>query len=316
MIDIRLLTFITVAKTKSFTKAAEALNITQPAVSQHVKYLEEEYGGKLIKKYSKGFDLTEEGLILYKYSEEIELLYKALEMKLKNRASLIKTYNIGASMTIGGYVLPYILAKYKKIHENINILMQVNNTGEILDKLTAGKLAFVLVEGTFDKNKFKFKKYKDDELILALSPQHKFSKQREVSFEDILSGNLILREKGSGTREVLEESLARLGHNIEDLNCYMEIGSISAIKSLIVSNLGYSIISRETIKNELENGTIIEKKIHGVKILREFNFVYLYEDDFMNSFIKFCISEIVSWNFNHSYWKLCVHLCEIYDTIV
>lgn len=291
MIDIRLLTFITVAKAKSYTKAAEILNITQPAVSQHIKFLEDEYGVNIVKKSGRGFVLTEEGEILFKYAEEIELLYRALESKLKNKTGILKTYNIGASMSIGGYVLPYILAKYKKIYQNINILLQVNNTEEILEKLIEGKIDFSVIEGTFDRNKFKYKKFKDDELVLAVSPEHYFSKAQEVSMDEVLNGNLILREKGSGTREIFENKILELGYNLDDMHCCMEIGSISAIKSLIESNLGYSIISRETIKKEIADRTIKAVPIKGIRIFREFNFVYLNEEGFIDSFIQFCCED-------------------------
>lgn len=292
MIDLRLLTFITVAKTKSYTKAAEILNITQPAVSQHIKFLEDEYEVHLIKKYGKGFDLTEEGLILFKYAEEIEVLYKALEMKLKNRSGIIKTYSIGASMTIGGYILPYILGKYRRINQNINILLQVNNTKEILEKLIAGNINLAFIEGIFDKSKFKFKKYKEDELVLAVSPQHKFANKEQVTVQEILEDNLILREKGSGTREVIENQFFELGFDINNSKKYMEIGDISAIKSLIELNLGYSIISRETIKKEILQGTIKEVPIRNVRIFREFNFVYFHDEEFIDEFIKFCLDNV------------------------
>jgi DNA-binding transcriptional LysR family regulator len=283
---------MTVAKTKSYTKAAEILNITQPAVSQHVKFLEDEYGVHLVKKYGRGFDLTEEGLILFEYAEEIEVLYRALETKLKNKSSIVKKYNLGASMTIGGYILPPVIARHKKIYENTNVLLQVNNTEEILEKLVNGKLDFALIEGPFDKNRFMYKKLKDDELVLAVSSRNTFAKKTEVSMEDILSGNLILREEGSGTRKIFENKIIDLGYNLDDLNGYMEIGSISAIKSLIELNLGYSIISKETIKKELIQGSIKAVPIKDVHIFREFNFVYLHEDEFINSFIKFCSENI------------------------
>ncbi|MFL0269095.1 LysR substrate-binding domain-containing protein [Candidatus Clostridium radicumherbarum] len=286
--DIRLLTFITVSKTKSYTKAAELLNITQPAVSQHIKFLEEEYNVKLIKKSGRSLDLTEEGLILFDYAEEIKVLYSALEMRLKHKSGIIKKYNLGASMSIGGYILPYILAKYKKINENVNIFLQVNNTEEILEKLINGRLDFALIEGPFDKNKFKYKKFKDDELVLAVSANNNFTKLTEVTVEEILKGNLILREEGSGTRKIFENKLIELGYSLNDLSGCMEIGNISGIKSLIELNLGYSIISRETIKKELSQGTIKTVAIKDIKIFREFNFVYLEEDEFIDSFIDFC----------------------------
>lgn len=288
LVDIRLLTFITVAKTKSYTKSAEILNITQPAVSQHIKYLEEEYEVKLIKKSGKTFNLTSEGLILLKYAEEIQSLYRMLKMKLKNSSSIVKSYNLGASMTIGAFILPDLLADYKISNPNTNFLLQVNNTKEVLEKLLTRKLDFALIEGLFDKNKFKFKKLTDDELVLAVSPKHDFAMRCEVTIDDVLKGNLILREKGSGTRVVFENKLAETGYNINNLNAYMEIGSIQAIKSLVESNLGYSIISREAIKKELSQGTIKELYIKDFPIIREFNFVFLHEEDYINEFINFC----------------------------
>ena len=297
LLDTRLTTFITLANTKSFTKAAQVLNITQPAVSQHIKFLEAKYEVRIIAKHGKGFYLTEEGLILLKYAEEIDVLYRALEMNLKNKGAIARTYNIGASMTIGGYVLPYLLGKHKKLYENIDILLQVNNTEEILKKLVNGKLDFAMIEGLFDKNKFKFKKFKDDELVLAVSKEHDFAKAKEVNIEDVINGNLILREKGSGTRYIFENSLIELGYDLNDLKGSMEIGSISAIKSLIELNLGYAIISRETIRKELKIGTIKEVAIKGLRINREFNFVYLYEEDFIEEFMDFCFdNNIIAHN--------------------
>jgi DNA-binding transcriptional LysR family regulator len=291
--DIRLLTFITVAETKSFTKSAEILNITQPAVSQHIKFLEDEYGVNLIKKYGNKFDLTEEGFILLDYAKKIEAMYRELSMRLKNKSSIIKTYKVGASMTIGGYVLPYIIGKYKKLYDNVNILLVVNNTKEILEKLVNSELDFALVEGPFDKSKFKFIKFRDDELILAVSPHHEFAASGKVSIESVLKGNLILREKGSGTRSIFENKLLELGYKLGDINPYMEIGSIDAIKSLIESNLGYSIISQETIKKELNEGIIKKVEIEGVRIFREFNFVYVRCEEFMYEFIDFCCNNML-----------------------
>lgn len=292
MIDIRLLTFITVAKTKSYTKAAGILNMTQPGVSQHIKFLEDEYGICLFERSGRTLDLTEEGKVLFKYAQKIEALYRTLEMNLKNKSGIVKTYSLGASMTIGGYILPQVLAEYKKVHPNMNILLQVNNTEEILEKLISGKINFALVEGSFDKSKFKFRKLKDDELVLAVSPEHEFTVKKQVPIEDVLSGNLILREKGSGTRKIFEDKIIKLGYNLNDMNGYMEIGSISAIKLLIEQNLGYSVISRETIKRELEQGTIKEIPIKNIRIFREFNFVYFRIDECIDAFMEFCFKSL------------------------
>lgn len=293
MIDIKLHTFITLAKIKNYTRAAEILNLSQPAVSQHIRFLEDYYDVQLFKKQGRGIELTEEGKILFKYAEEIEMLYRAAESEIRNKSGIVKTYNLGASMTIGGYVLPGILAKHKKIYKNITLLLQVYNTEDIIEKLLTRKLDFAIVEGPFDKRKFRFKKFKDDELVLAVSPEHPFAKQKEVDIKDIIKGNLILREKGSGTRKIFEDNVMRMGYNLADIENYMEIGSISAIKSLVEANLGYTVISKETIKKELALGTIKVVPIKDMHITREFNFIYLPDMDekFIEEFIDFCLKQ-------------------------
>lgn len=283
-------TFLIVGKIKNFTKAAEILNLTQPAVSQHIKFLEEYYGVDLIKKQGRTIGLTGAGEVLFKYAKELDVLYRSLENDVRNCLENKKVYNIGATMTIGGYVLPYILGEYKEVHKNIDILLQVNNTEEIISKLLNRYIHFALVEGPFDKNRFNYRKFKDDELVLAVSAKHEFCKRNSVGLDEVISGRLILREKGSGTRKVLENKLIELEYDLESMKIYMEIGDISAIKSLVESNLGYTIISREAIKREAEIGVIKIVPIQGVNILREFNFIYLdeSEEEFINNFIDFC----------------------------
>lgn len=283
-------TFLTVAKIKNFTKAGEILNLTQPAVSQHIKFLEEYYGTDLIKKQGRTIALTEAGEVLFKYAKELDVLYRSLEIDVRNSSGTKKVYNVGATMTIGGYVLPYILGKYKAVYKNTDILLQVNNTEEIISKLLNRYIHFALVEGPFNKNKFNYRKFKDDELVLAVSAKHEFSKRESVELEEVISGRLILREKGSGTRKIFENKLIELGYDLEDMKTYMEIGDISAIKSLVESNLGYTIISREAIKREAELGVIKIVPIRDVRILREFNFIYLdgSREEFIEHFISFC----------------------------
>ena len=291
--DIRLNTFVTLAKIGNYTKTAEVLNITQPAVTQHIKFLEGYYGVQLFKKHGKGIDLTDEGKILLRYGEEIESLYREVKTEIINKSGIARVYNVGASMTIGGYVLPGILAKHKKIYRKTTILLHVHNTEEIIEMLLSRKLDFALVEGPFDKRKFMYKKFKDDELVLAVSPEHDLGKQKQVDIKDIIRGNLILREKGSGTRKIFEDKVIEAGYELKDIENYMEIGSISAIKSLVESNLGYTVISKETIKKELAMGTIKVVPIKNVSVIREFNFIYLPErgEEFIDEFIDFCINE-------------------------
>jgi DNA-binding transcriptional LysR family regulator len=289
MLDPKILTFIHVAELKSLTRASELLNLTQPAVTQHIKLLEGQYGVKLIRRKGRQTDLTEEGEVLYKYAVDFEAKASLLERKLKNESALVRKYHIGATLTIGEFVLPVLLGEHKKLHKNIDIIMQVHNTEEITKKLSNGAIDFGVVEGPFDRNRFLFKKLRDDELVLAVSPENKLACKSGVKMDELLNGSLILRERGSGTREIFENKLTELDYNLSDLKVYMEIGSIGAIKSLVEANLGYTVISRTAINRELQAGSLVAVPIDGIKIMREFNLIYSKDSpvEFINSFINF-----------------------------
>lgn len=292
MIDSRLNTFLTLASIKNFTKTGELLNLTQPAVSQHIKFLEKMLEVKLIEKKGRNVSLTQEGEILLNYGNQMQMLSKNLMRELGNKNKIIKKYNVGATMTIGEYLLPYILGEYKGVYKNVDIILNVDNTRNILKKLMLREIDIALVEGPFDKKRFLNRKLKEDELIFVSSPKHPLSQKKKVDMEEILRGNLILRERGSGTRKIFEEKAMQLGYDIRDIHVYMEIGSISAIKSLVESNLGYTVISREAVKRELQAGSMVTVPIKNVSITREFNFVYMNEGDkdFVGNFIHFCLN--------------------------
>jgi LysR family transcriptional regulator, transcriptional activator of the cysJI operon len=290
MMDSKLTTFINVAELKSFTRAAEMLNLTQPAVTQQLKQLERYYNVKLIKKKGRQISLTEEGELLFRNAKEFEANSLLLERKLRNKSAVIKSYNIGATLTIGEFVLPHLLGEYKRLHNNIDLIMHVNNFEEIFKKLTSGEIDLGIVEGPFDKSKFNHKKLKDDELVLVVSRLNSLFKKNNVEINEIISaGKLIMREKGSGTRMIFENKLLELGVSPSDIKIYMEVGSIGAIKSLVEANLGYTIISKEAVKSEVQDRRLAIIPIQGIRIMREFNFVFLDQSpkDFVEDFMRF-----------------------------
>jgi LysR family transcriptional regulator, transcriptional activator of the cysJI operon len=292
MMDSKLITFIHVAKLKSYTRTAELLNLTQPAVTQHIKQLQEYYKVKLIMKKGRQISLTEEGSLLLKYAKELESNSLLLERMLRNKSAVIKRYNIGATMTIGEFVLPHLLGEYKRLHGNIDVIMQVHNLEEILKRLGNGEYDLGIVEGPFEKDKFNYKKMKDDELVLVAAPNNSFAGRETVNMNDVVhSGRLILREKGSGTRMIFENKLLELGYDLSDIKIYMEVGSIGAIKSLVEADLGVTIISKAAVRQEVELGTLRIIPIEDIKIMRELNFIYLDQRpiDFTEDFISFLI---------------------------
>ncbi len=294
MVDSKLLTFISVARLKNYTRVAEFLNMTQPAVTQHIKQLEEYYRVQLIKKKGRQIILTEEGEMLLKYAKELEANSLKFQRALINKSAVVKRYNIGATLTIGEFVLPGLLGEHKRLYDNIDIILHVYNLEEIIKRLSYGQFDVGIVEGPFDKTRFKYKKLKDDELVLAVSPLSNLTENEEVELADIITGGkLIMREKGSGTRVIFENKLLELGINLEEVKVYMEVGSIGAIKSLVRANLGYTVISREAVRQETEAGTLKIIPIKGVRISREFNIIYLddVQNDFIRDFIKFMVEK-------------------------
>ena len=200
MIDIKMQTFMAVAQTKNYTKAANIMSITQPAVSQHIRSLEEYYGVTIFYQKNRQMELTEEGQILLQYATEIDRLSKIVKARLDNKSGIIKKYHLGATLTVGGYVLPEIIGKYKKENENLDIILQVENTETIIKKLYAGDIDLGVIEGLFDKTKVCCTKLKDDELVLAVSVNHPFAGKNSVSIEEVLADRLILRRKGLGNQ--------------------------------------------------------------------------------------------------------------------
>jgi len=290
VIDIKLETFITVADTKNFTRAASILNMTQPAISHHIKLLEEYYNVKLLEKKNKNMELTEAGRILYKYALEIDKISKLAKNHLSNESSIIKRYNVGATLTIGGYVLPPIIGNYKVNNKNIDVILQVENTENIIQKLFSGEIILGVIEGPFDKSKVIYEKFKDDELVFAISKNHEMAKKKKITLEEIFSEKLILREKGSGTRQIFEDYMEQQGFEPKNITPYMEIGDITAILSLVESGLGATVVSKEALNSTLMSKKFKALSIKNMKMKREFNFIYLKNSniDFIKNFIEFC----------------------------
>lgn len=289
--DSRLYTFIMVAKTENYTKAAENLNLTQPAVYKQIQYLENYYGVSLFIREGRRLRLTDEGQLFFQYVNQIINIHEELKERLSQKGQFEKKYKIGATMTIGGYILPRIIYDYMEKNKNVNIRLTVNNTNIILKKLLDREISMALIEGPFDKTKFNYIKFRDDELVVIGPTKGKLSELDSISIDELLKKKLILREKNSGTREIIEGVLIAKGYSHDVLDHHMEISSINGIKSLVEEGVGLSILSRESIKKEIEAKTIKVIPIEDISIAREFNFVYIYDKDmdFIKDFIDFSL---------------------------
>lgn len=291
--DSRLHTFLMVSKTKNYTRAAEKLNLTQPAVYKQIQYLERYYGVDLFIREGREIKLTDKGEIFLQYSNQIINIHEELKEKLIEKNSFLEKHRIGATMTIGGYIMPKIIYDYMELNKNMSISLTVNNTNLILKKLLDREIVMALVEGSFDKTKFKYRKFKDDELVLVGPTKGPLSKIKELTIDGLLKENFIVREKGSGTMEAIEAALVSKGYSHDVLDNNMEINSINGIKNLVEEGLGLSILSKESVKKEIGLKSLRIIPMKDISIVREFNFVYIYHKDinFIDDFIEYSLGK-------------------------
>lgn len=274
MIDNRLLTFLTLCETGNYTKTAQKLNMTQPAVSQHIQFLENYYQVVLISEKGKNFSLTEEGKALQSYVKTLHANSKRIFPLLHRIKNQIKPLNFGATLTIGEYTIPPILSKIFKEDPEIDIIMFVENTHVLQKMLWEGKIDFALMEGHFNRDQFDFKLISNETFIGVCSPDNKIG-TRSNTLEELLEQNLILREPGSGTRDILEQALYNQNLSIKDFKRKIEIGNMNVIKELCHQNIGITFMYREAVKKEIAQGYLKEIPIKNFNISHPFNFVYL-----------------------------------------
>lgn len=273
MLDFRINTFLTVCEYMNFTKAAEILCITQPAVSQHIKYLENIYNAKLFENEGKKIRLTKSGELLYQTSITMKHDEKFLKEKILEEKSGARNLKFGATLTIGEFILPLKLHNYINKNNNMNITMIVENTKELLNKLEHGEIDFALVEGYFIKSEYDYVIYSQENYICVAGKDYKFKKQPKL-LEDLLEETLILREKGSGTRDIFEKNLEERNLTIKDFNKVIEIGNINTIKYLVKSSCGITILYEAAVEEELENGSLQKVEISDLQKKHHFYFIW------------------------------------------
>ena len=181
--------------------------------------------------------------------------------------------SIGAGSNIGNFILPTLITEFKRIHPKIKIYLLVNNSKRVIELLNAGNIDLGLVEGDVSRQKMIVKKLLSDELLLIVSPEHHWAKKKEISISELAREPFILREPGSGTRQMIEKFLARHGITLHDLKISAILGSTEAIKDAVENGLGVSIISRWAVRKENRYGTLHLLSIKEEKMTRDFSLV-------------------------------------------
>ena len=274
MIDRRLQVFHAVAELKSFTRAGQRLHMTQPAVTFQIRQLEKHFNTRLFDREHNRIELTEAGRRLEEYAGRILALYAEMDGSLRELTDdMAGTLMVGASMTIAEYDLPRLLVRFKKQFPAVNVKLLMSNTDGIVQMVVENRIDLGLVEGPVHNRSLAVRRFDIDKLVVALPPGHPLAGERCIPFEALCGVPLILREEGSGTREVFLDHAREAGFGLDDFDVVMELGSPEAIKGAVVAGLGISVISIATLRKELELGSLKAVEL-SPPIERPFSFVH------------------------------------------
>lgn len=271
----RLVVFETVAECLSFTNAAEVLHLSQPAVTAHIKSLEDDLGIRLFDRSTAKVTVTSGGQILYRYTQELHRLSQQVLREIGHLNGEERgTLSIGASTTIAQYVLPRLLVDFMRRHPRVQVSVRGANTREIVADVFEHRAILGLIEGPPGTSHLKTEDFLEDEIVVIVSADHPWTCRPErPSIEDLAAEPLVLREPGSGTRRVVEDALRRAGLSLRDLNIIMEFDSTEAIKSAVEAGLGVGFVSKYGMRKD-HQGSLRVVEIVDLKIGRQLQFIY------------------------------------------
>jgi len=267
MVDRRIETFLVVCELMNYRKSAQALDITQPAVTQQIRFLEREYGCKLFDYQNQQLIKTQAAVMLEQYARAMRLQDMHLRKKLNTKAHEVR---VGATKTIGDYVLRDEILAYAAREENALTLI-VDNTKNLLHLLEENELDFAVVEGYFDNNRFDSQLLRQEAFVGICPRGHRFA-GREVSLAELFEETIIHREAGSGTRAILERKLGGYNESLMHFRRKICLSSFKLILDLVKSGLGVSFVYEVLADSDPD---IAKFTILGEPIVREFNIVHL-----------------------------------------
>lgn len=293
MFDFRLKVFHTVASRLSFTKAAEELFITQPAVTKHIHEIEQHFKVKLFERDGRSIQLTAAGQTLLRHTTELFALYRNLEFEMHTQADKkAGRLRVGASTTVAQYVLPPVLAGFHKKFPEIRITLTTGNTEQIEQALQQHKVDIGIIEGRAKNNSFKYTPFLKDELVLVCNAANPLAKKGIIKADDLLKIPMLLREPGSGTLEVIAHALRPQGIKIAQLKKEMQLSSTESIKGYLQHSQCMAFLSIHSILPELEQRLFSVIEVKGLSIQRDFNFISPHGETgaLVNLFMQFALT--------------------------
>lgn len=274
MLDYRHQVFRAVAENLNFTRAATELHISQPAVTQHVKALEDHYGVPLFRRGAGGVALTPAGRTLLSAVENAAHLQRQTEREVRSGGNVLAgPLRLGASTTIAQYFLPALLGRFQREHPEVELTLRIGNTREVADAVRVDRVDLGLVEGPSGRRDLHASAFLEDEIVCIASPQHPFAERTRIKATDLTQAGWVMREPGSGTRDVVERSMKRSGISPAQLRLVLETESSETIKGFVASGAALAFISRLAVAAELAARILVVVPVVALKITRSFYFL-------------------------------------------
>lgn len=274
MLNQKLYTLLAVSETKNITQAAEKLNLTQPAVSQHIKALEQEFSTKIFNRTDSGLKITEDGKLIVKFAKRADALYQALVEDLKDSKKRVKHFTIGVTQSAEMGMIAEILATLCAEKKGTNITLISDTIINLYSKLKNYMIDFAIIDGRMQNPGFNSVLLATDNLMLVVSNKHPFAKKSIVTLDELKKENLILRPSTSGTRQLFESHLKSNNESIDNFNILMEIDSVNTIKGLVKHGFGVSILAKSLLTSDIAKGKLKAVPIANLSMIREINIIY------------------------------------------
>lgn len=263
--------FCKVIELKSFTRAAKAMLLSQPTISEHIRYLESELDQKLLERQGREVEPTPVGAVLYEYARRIlQTRREAIQAVEQFSGKISGAIAIGCGTIPGTYVLPELIGAFHKKYPAIKTTLRINSSRLIAEEVLGGNLELGVVGAKWNEPGLHWKKIFSDELVLVIYQDHLWADKETVSLAEIMGEPIIIREIGSGTRKVFSKILMENGFKERDLHEVAEIGSTAAIKEAIKAGLGVAILSKRAVKDEIQCGRLSSVAIKDQKLTRPF----------------------------------------------
>ena len=270
MIDIRIKVFHSVATNLSFTKAAQELFISQPAISKHIQELEKEYNVSLFERLGNRIQLTKAGQLMLDHATQILKCYQKLDFDMNAlQQNATGELRIGASTTISQYIMPEIIANFHRQHSDIRVTMLSGNSREVEAALAADKIDIGMVEGNIRQPQLKYTPFMDDELVAIVRTGNPSVPNETITLDQLKQQPIVIREFGSGTLDVIRLALKKHGINLSDLNIEMNFGTTEGIKHYVEHSDCLGIVSIRSVNKEIFGNVFRFVDIEGVSMERQ-----------------------------------------------